>query len=54
MADQNTAIVAKRTDARWAADEHAGLLSASLDTPATPERIFQALTNPAELERWWG
>ena len=36
------------------ADVAAGTIRGVVDIAAPPERVFQALTDPAELEAWWG
>lgn len=42
-----------RGAARAVADISAGLILASVEIAAPPERVFEALTT-AELARWWG
>lgn len=36
------------------ADVQAGLVRATVEIGAPPEAVFRALTDPAELPRWWG
>ena len=36
------------------ADVQAGLVRATVEIAAPPEAVFRALTDPAELPRWWG
>jgi uncharacterized protein YndB with AHSA1/START domain len=36
------------------ADVAAGTIHAAIDLPAPPDRVFQALTTPAQLAAWWG
>lgn len=40
--------------ARSVADLTAGVILASVEIAAPPERVFRALTDPAELMKWWG
>jgi uncharacterized protein YndB with AHSA1/START domain len=40
--------------ARAIADVSAGLILATVTIAVPPERIFRALTDPAELPKWWG
>ena len=40
--------------ARSVADLTAGVILASVEIAAPPERVFRALTDPEELIRWWG
>jgi uncharacterized protein YndB with AHSA1/START domain len=40
--------------ARAVADLTAGVVVASVDIAAPPERVFRALTDPRELATWWG
>lgn len=40
--------------ARSVADLTAGVILASVEIAAAPERVFRALTDPNELVRWWG
>ena len=40
--------------ARVIADVSAGLILATVTIAVPPERVFHALTDPAELPRWWG
>jgi uncharacterized protein YndB with AHSA1/START domain len=40
--------------ARAVADVSAGVILATVDIAAPPERVFHALTDPTELPRWWG
>jgi uncharacterized protein YndB with AHSA1/START domain len=40
--------------ARSVADLTAGVILASVEIAAPPERVFRALTDPNELIRWWG
>ena len=41
------------SSARAAADVSEGLILANVDLPATPERIFRALTAPDDIVAWW-
>lgn len=36
------------------ADAALGVVRAVLEVAASPERVFRALTDPKELETWWG
>lgn len=36
------------------ADTEKGTVNVVADIAAKPERVFRALTNPAELAKWWG
>ncbi len=40
--------------ARSVADLTAGVILASVEIAAPPQRVFRALTDPSELKRWWG
>jgi uncharacterized protein YndB with AHSA1/START domain len=40
--------------ARAIADVEAGLILASVEIAASPERVFQALTDGNDVMRWWG
>jgi uncharacterized protein YndB with AHSA1/START domain len=40
--------------ARAVADVGAGLILATVEVAAPIERVFRALTDPAELPKWWG
>lgn len=40
--------------ARAVADLTEGVIVATVDIAAPPERVFHALTDPLELLRWWG
>jgi uncharacterized protein YndB with AHSA1/START domain/uncharacterized protein YciI len=40
--------------ARAVADVSSGVVLGTVDIAARPERVFQALTDPAQLARWWG
>jgi uncharacterized protein YndB with AHSA1/START domain len=40
--------------ARSVADLTTGIILASVEIAAPPERVFRALTDPTELTRWWG
>jgi uncharacterized protein YndB with AHSA1/START domain len=40
--------------ARAIADVTNGIILASVEIAATPERVFRALTAPEEIVRWWG
>jgi uncharacterized protein YndB with AHSA1/START domain len=40
--------------ARAIADVNSGTILASVEIAAQPERVFQAITSPAEIVRWWG
>lgn len=42
------------SQARAIADVSAGLILATVTIAVPPERVFRALTDPAELPRWWG
>lgn len=42
------------TGARAVADLEEGLILARVDIAAPIERVFKALTDPAELTKWWG
>jgi uncharacterized protein YndB with AHSA1/START domain len=35
-------------------DSTGGLVRATVEIAATPEEVFEALTDPAQLEQWWG
>jgi uncharacterized protein YndB with AHSA1/START domain len=39
---------------RTTADAALGVVRAVLETAASPERVWRALTDPRELEAWWG
>lgn len=41
-------------NARALADIGSGIVLATVDIAVPPERVFQALTDPAELVGWWG
>jgi uncharacterized protein YndB with AHSA1/START domain len=41
------------TTARAGADPAEGLILANVDLPASPERVFQALTSRDEIVVWW-
>ena len=43
----------ERSNARAVADLAEGLILATVETAATPERVFQALTSE-EITDWWG
>jgi len=43
-----------RAAARAVADVTQGIIHAVVEIEAPPERVFQALTDPAELVAWWG
>lgn len=47
-----TALAAQ--PARSVADLTTGVILASVEIAAPPERVFRALTDPEELIRWWG
>jgi uncharacterized protein YndB with AHSA1/START domain len=36
------------------ADVTRGLIEGEIEIAATPDAVFRALTEPAQLERWWG
>jgi uncharacterized protein YndB with AHSA1/START domain len=36
------------------ADVKGGIVRATVEIAASPETVFRALTDPAELARWWG
>jgi uncharacterized protein YndB with AHSA1/START domain len=40
--------------ARAVADVGAGLILATIEVPVPAARVFRALTDPAELPKWWG
>jgi len=40
--------------ARAIADINAGIVLATVDIKAPAEKIFRALTDPADLPKWWG
>ena len=42
------------TGARSIADIESGVILASVDIAAAPERVFRALTQSEEVVRWWG
>jgi uncharacterized protein YndB with AHSA1/START domain len=46
--------VAKPGAARAIADLDQGTILAQVEIAAPPERVFTALTDPAEVVRWWG
>ena len=48
-----TTTTEKKSSARAIADVGAGMLFATVDIAATPERVFRALTTD-EVTRWWG
>jgi uncharacterized protein YndB with AHSA1/START domain len=39
---------------RAVTDTEIGMVLATADVAAPPERIFRALTEPKEIEHWWG
>lgn len=39
---------------RAVADVSAGVVHASVEVAAPPERVFRALTDPVQLAAWWG
>ncbi len=43
-----------QSKARAVADVSAGLILATVEVAAPIERVFRALTDPAELPKWWG
>ncbi|HEY4373746.1 MAG TPA: SRPBCC domain-containing protein [Burkholderiales bacterium] len=45
---------ADRSASRSVADVDAGVILASVEIEAAPERVFAALTTPAQLLQWWG
>ncbi|APR85356.1 Hypothetical protein A7982_10705 [Minicystis rosea] len=45
---------AKKSSARSIADVTGGTILATVEIAASPERVFQALTSPEEVVRWWG
>lgn len=49
-----TAAVRKQSRARAIADVGAGTIFASIEIAAPAERVFSALTNGAEVVKWWG
>ncbi len=40
--------------ARAVADIHSGLILATIDLKAPIDKVFAALTDPAQLPKWWG
>lgn len=44
----------KKGGARAVADVTEGLIFATVDIAAAPDRVFRALTTPEDLVRWWG
>jgi uncharacterized protein YndB with AHSA1/START domain len=40
--------------ARATSDVDAGTVRVEIDIHSSPERVFQALSDPAELASWWG
>lgn len=44
----------KKDLARAIADVTKGIVLATVEIAATPERVFRALTSPEEIVRWWG
>jgi len=40
--------------AKASADAALGVVRAVIEVAASPERVFHALTDPKELEAWWG
>ena len=48
-----TATAEKKSSARAIADITSGLLLATVDVAASPERVFRALTTD-EVLKWWG
>jgi uncharacterized protein YndB with AHSA1/START domain len=44
----------KQNAARAVADLNEGVIMASVEIKASPERVYRALTTPEELTRWWG
>ena len=49
-----TSSAATKSVARAVADLSDGVIIATVDINAPIERVFRALTTPAELVRWWG
>lgn len=47
------ATVSKRS-ARAIADVMEGIVMATVDIAAPPERVFRAITDPKEIPKWWG
>jgi uncharacterized protein YndB with AHSA1/START domain len=43
-----------KSGARALADVGAGLILATVQMAASPERVFRALSDPRELMEWWG
>ena len=43
-----------KSAARAVADVGGGTILASVEIAAGPERVFGALTEPAQLVQWWG
>jgi uncharacterized protein YndB with AHSA1/START domain len=43
-----------KPSARALADLEAGVIIATVQIAAPPERVFRALTDPRELMHWWG
>lgn len=44
----------KNSAARAVADVSRGIILATVDVQAPPERVFRALTDPKEVPAWWG
>jgi uncharacterized protein YndB with AHSA1/START domain len=49
-----TRSTAREGAARAVADLAEGTILATVEIAAAPERVFRALTDPAEIVRWWG
>jgi uncharacterized protein YndB with AHSA1/START domain len=43
-----------KPSARALADLEAGVVLATVQIAAPPERVFRAITDPRELKHWWG
>ena len=43
-----------KNSARAIADAGSGIILATAEIAAPPERVFRALTTPDEIVRWWG
>lgn len=50
----NRMTTSRVTAARGVTDLTEGVILASVDIATSPERAFRALTDPAELVKWWG
>jgi uncharacterized protein YndB with AHSA1/START domain len=54
LPDTTTQHRAPESESTVHADTTAGVVTAVIELPVPPARVFQALTDPGELERWWG